>query len=311
MDTATKRLYKQTFSLRFVDLQTGWICGDNGLIIKTTNSGINWISQISGTNNWLRSIYFINSQIGWCSGNSGTILKTTNGGLNWISQISTTGSSLFSIFFTDVQNGWAVGTVPGPYSYAPILKTTNGGTDWTLQFQSQGNLNTIYFINSLTGWALGCDIFKTTNGGDNWRTQANPTNECFYSVYFLNSETGWAVGYRGAIINTTNGGGITFILKTYENFPLKYFLYQNYPNPFNPITRIKFEIPGAVKRKTLDVRLIVFDILGKEIQTLVNEQLQPGTYEVTFDGSNLPSGVYFYKLTAGNYIETKKMLMIK
>jgi hypothetical protein len=105
------------------------------------------------------------------------------------------------------------------------------------------------------------------------------------------------------------------ISENYNSISDYYFLYQNYPNPFNPVTKIKFDIPkNGFPIKTFGndrVMLKVYDILGKEIQTLVNEQLQPGTYEVTFDGSNLPSGVYFYKLTAGDYTETKKMLMIK
>jgi hypothetical protein len=66
-----------------------------------------------------------------------------------------------------------------------------------------------------------------------------------------------------------------------------------------------------VRRQTSDVKLVIYDILGKEISTLVNESLQPGSYEVTFDGSNLPSGIYFYQLRAGDYIETKKLILLK
>ncbi len=93
--------------------------------------------------------------------------------------------------------------------------------------------------------------------------------------------------------------------------PEKYSLYQNYPNPFNPATRIKFDIASNVKGQAADVKLIIYDILGREISKLVNEKFQPGTYEITFDGSNLPSGVYFYKLSAGNYEETKKLVLLK
>ena len=93
--------------------------------------------------------------------------------------------------------------------------------------------------------------------------------------------------------------------------PGEFSLYQNYPNPFNPETKIKFDIPETVKRKTLNVKLIVYDILGKEIATLVNESLQPGTYEVEFNGENYPSGIYFYRLETSDFVQTKKMLMIK
>ncbi len=92
-----------------------------------------------------------------------------------------------------------------------------------------------------------------------------------------------------------------------NNFaPESFVLYQNYPNPFNPVTNLKFEIPGSGF-----VTLKVYDILGNEAATLVNEKKSAGSYQVTFDGSNLASGIYFYKLEAGNFTETKRMVLIK
>jgi hypothetical protein len=93
--------------------------------------------------------------------------------------------------------------------------------------------------------------------------------------------------------------------------PKEYKLHQNYPNPFNPSTKIKFDIPESVKGQASNTKLVVYDIVGKVITTLIDVQLQPGSYEKEWDGSNYTSGIYFYKLTAGNYTETKKMLMIK
>ncbi|HEY5535198.1 MAG TPA: T9SS type A sorting domain-containing protein [Ignavibacteria bacterium] len=97
--------------------------------------------------------------------------------------------------------------------------------------------------------------------------------------------------------------------------PSKFELEQNYPNPFNPVTKIKFSItalsfPNAPIGNPATV-LRVYDILGREIRTLVNENLQPGTYEVTFDAGNIPSGIYFYKLSSGVFSDTKRMLLIK
>jgi hypothetical protein len=92
--------------------------------------------------------------------------------------------------------------------------------------------------------------------------------------------------------------------------PSSYSLSQNYPNPFNPATKIRFDIPGG-ERITDNVQLIIYDILGREVAKLVNEQLAPGTYSVDFDGTNFPSGIYFYRLIAGNYNEIKKMLLLK
>ena len=88
--------------------------------------------------------------------------------------------------------------------------------------------------------------------------------------------------------------------------PTRYFLYQNYPNPFNPVTTIKYAIPKAV-----DVELKVFDILGREIKTLVNDTKKPGYYEVQFNAGYFASGVYFYRLKAGEYVKTGKMLLLK
>ena len=87
---------------------------------------------------------------------------------------------------------------------------------------------------------------------------------------------------------------------------VEYFLLQNYPNPFNPSTKIKYSIPQAS-----NVVIKVFDILGKEIETLLNEEKQIGTYEITWYSENLPSGVYFYRLKAGDFVETKKMVLMK
>jgi hypothetical protein len=90
------------------------------------------------------------------------------------------------------------------------------------------------------------------------------------------------------------------------NIPDKFLLYQNYPNPFNQSSIINFQ--STVKGK---VQLIIYDILGKEVQILVNEQLNPGVYKVRFDGSGLPSGFYFYKIQINEFIDVKKMVMIK
>ena len=101
-------------------------------------------------------------------------------------------------------------------------------------------------------------------------------------------------------------------------------LYQNFPNPFNPKTGIRFSVPTQSGRDLVstggrdgqvlgvsDVKIAVFDLLGREVAVLVNEQKQPGTYEVTFDGSGMPSGVYFYRLQAGSFAETRKMQLVK
>jgi len=99
-----------------------------------------------------------------------------------------------------------------------------------------------------------------------------------------------------------------------SEIPNSYNLYQNFPNPFNPVTKIKFDIPlsrGMSEGRGVLAKITIYDVLGCQAATLVNEQLKPGTYEVEWDGSNYPSGVYFYKLITNDFVETKKMVLIK
>ena len=104
-----------------------------------------------------------------------------------------------------------------------------------------------------------------------------------------------------------NWGPVTSSVEMVENeIPNDYELYQNYPNPFNPGTRIKFGIPEEAL-----VSLIIYDSIGREIQVLLNESLPPANYSIVFNGIYLPSGIYFYKLMAGDYSLTKKMVLLK
>jgi len=96
-----------------------------------------------------------------------------------------------------------------------------------------------------------------------------------------------------------------------SEIPEDFSLSQNYPNPFNPITKIKFNVKAKGRSEKAKINLIIFDLLGKEVARLVNGELAPGTYEVDFDASNLPSGVYFYKLVSGEFSDSKRMVLVK
>jgi len=125
------------------------------------------------------------------------------------------------------------------------------------------------------------------------------------SVFFNDANTGWICGTGGAILRTTDGGGV-FVRNISNEVPDRFLLNQNYPNPFNPVTKIKFAVPDKNQ-----VTLKVYDILGKEVATLVNENLLPGTYEVDFDGSRFNSGIYFYLLRTGEKSDARKMVLLK
>jgi hypothetical protein len=118
---------------------------------------------------------------------------------------------------------------------------------------------------------------------------------------------------KGCIINGMIYGDTSLIIGINQistEIPESFELFQNYPNPFNPVTEIKFSIPSVGNGRDRSV-IKIYNTLGHEVQVLVNESLQPGTYEVNWDASNFPSGVYFYELTSGDFIQTKKMVLLK
>ena len=152
-------------------------------------------------------------------------------------------------------------------------------------------------------------ILKTTDGGLNWNNQESGIASTLNSIYFIDENYGWIAGLYGKILHTTNGG-VTFIEDEENNFvqPKQFSLNQNYPNPFNPSTSIQYAISS-----TQFVTLKVYDLLGREVATLVNEEKPAGSYNAQFTMNNvqLSSGIYFYKLQAGDFVETKKMTLLK
>jgi photosystem II stability/assembly factor-like uncharacterized protein len=282
------------------------------LILTTTNAGVTW-SRDSVINSW--DLKYISESSAW-SYNVDTIRRTTNNGVNWI-KINTPVSiaSHLSAIFLD-ENSCLL------YRNDTIItntlyKTTNAGINWLTINVPNINLSNSsgkYFVlNNNSLWVIGTEnifcpiLYKSSNGGLNWTTDRPgiSPNKYIRSVYFTNQNTGWVVGDWGEILKTTNSGNV-FASNISKEIPSSFSLSQNYPNPFNPITNVKFSIIKAEQ-----VKLIVYDIMGREVQTVVNESMKPGTYEARFDGSQLTSGVYFYKLVTGNFTETKKMLLIK
>jgi len=175
--------------------------------------------------------------------------------------------------------------------------------------QSSGTTNLLLsadFINVDTGWACGPNgtILRTINGGTNWILQHNGTS-FLASIKFTNGLTGWVVGGAGVIL-ITNTSGIVQVSHTSSNIRDKFYLSQNFPNPFNPETIVRYEIPLKSH-----ISLVIFDALGKEILTLVRGQQNAGSYEVKVNAVNLPGGIYFLKMSSGEFTETKKMLLIK
>jgi len=305
--------------LNFINSYTGFAGGwtmspSSSPIYKTTNSGLNWF-QITPFNSFgIENFYFLNEYKGFATGDmvgSEVVFKTVDGGSNWnnISNFSIYTIWLCSVVFVNENTGWITGWQQVPFLGGLLRKTTDGGDNWVHQNNNSTNLlYEQFYINENTGWVVGEPelIQKTTNGGINWILQSCPPAWWMWDVKFLNENTGWTAGSQGKIFHTTNGGGPVSVQNISTEIPSSFSLSQNYPNPFNNTSKLKFEIANLE-----NVKIVVFDVMGREVQTLVNERLQPGTYEVTFNGSSLNSGVYFYRLTSGNFTGVKKMVLLK
>jgi photosystem II stability/assembly factor-like uncharacterized protein len=306
------------WSISFADKNSGvavaWSSGphgnDSSNILRTTNGGQNWVKLFSGNLARLNSVVYTGPLTGWAAGVL-KIFKTSDGWNSWEQPLLDT-NHYSSAFFINSNTGWVVGWNNNYYLTGIIKKTTNGGTN----FVQQGNnithcFRSVFFNNLNTGWIAGDSIvYKTANSGSSWISKPVPVqHRIFRCVYFVNLNTGWIVGSQGTILKTTSGGEIG--IKQISNIiPNCFSLSQNYPNPFNPTTKIKFSIPPSRGARGV-TNLTIYDVLGREIAALVNEQLSPGSYEAEWDGSNYPSGVYFYKLTTADYTETKKMILLK
>jgi hypothetical protein len=168
-------------------------------------------------------------------------------------------------------------------------------------------LNEILFVCGSDG-----KTFKSTDRGDNWTEQFTGITENLNAIDFFNDAIGYSVGRNGTILFTSNGGGINSVDEVIE--PDRIFLGQNFPNPFNPSTNIEYKLNSRQY-----VQLKIFDVLGKEVTTLVSNEQPAGSYNVEFNpsltNSKQSSGIYFYKLSTtgeeGHSVQTKKMIYLK
>jgi hypothetical protein len=270
---------------------------------------------------------FAGADSGHCvgaSGLDGRISFTTNSGTNWTGQAPVGIPFLRGIDFypSDPAERTAVG------DSGAVFGTTDFGVTWTERVSGTiQDLEQIAYGSASNLYAVGNagTIIRSSDGGTTWNLQSSGTTTTLSDVVFISSDTGFVVGNNGLILATTTGGVVSVEdSHTASYIPERFVLKQNYPNPFNPSTKIKFTISFVETRDRVFVQLIVYDILGNEVATLINEEKQPGTYEVEFniysdEGRNLSSGVYFYQLKIGGpetssgqgFIETKKMVIMK
>ena len=278
--------------------ESGYIAGEAGRVIKIHSTG--YSVKATGYSNDLYASNFLDTATGFAVGSNGLILKTTNGGNNWSSISSGTTNELRSIYFANNTIGYIAGR------YGTFLKTTNGGSNWfSMPTGNSYSYWSVCFTSIDTGYISSNVIYKTINGGVNWETQTVPSSVPLNSMCFPGIDTGFVAGNSGVILKTVTGG-TTNITQLSNEIPDGFVLFQNYPNPFNPTTMISYQLSVIS-----DVKLIVYDMLGREVATLVNKKLSAGSYEVDWDGSGYTSGVYFYQLITDKNIATKKMVLIK
>jgi photosystem II stability/assembly factor-like uncharacterized protein len=238
-------------------------------------------------------------------GDTGRILRSLDGGQTWVSS----GEQLTRFTFNGVFSiGANLAIVVGDYGM--IYRTSNGGATWDLRSSGTNRrLNGVWFVNSSYGLAVGDSgtIVRSTDRGLTWSAAFSGTTNNLASVHFSDNHIGTIVGEKGTILRTSSPESpVTAIAEPSVSPPRSFALAQNYPNPFNPTTAISYQL-AAVSAVTLRV----YDILGREIATLVDGVQQAGHHSVRWDASLFTSGVYFYQLATDDFVETKKMLLVK
>jgi photosystem II stability/assembly factor-like uncharacterized protein len=290
----------QAMAINYLDYIFAGTSG-NG-ILRSIDNGSNW-TQINLPNNNVHSLLSVDSTESIFAGTGGgKIFRSTNNGIGLIqvynspigtNSVLTMAISPANVIYAGLDTGG-------------IVISNNNGDTWTQYSFSTSLVNAIAF--SANGHVLvgtgKNGVFESTNNGSSWiQINSGLTNTSINTLVFDNNNYLYCGTGGSSVFRSSQPIGIQY---TGTEIPDVFSLFQNYPNPFNPVTKIRFGVP-----KKDFVSMNIFDALGREIATLVNQNLQPGTYEVDFDGSNFPSGVYFYRLSAGDFRAVHKMIILK
>lgn len=309
-------IQQELFSVWFTNANTGFIVkgndNDSREIFRTTNGGVNWTVQNLGSNHSLRSVHFTDANTGTIVGDAGDVFRTTNGGVNWSMPASGVSTWLFSSSFANSTTGWAVG------QNGVILKTTTGGANIPAAPSnlvglpaSSSTVFLAWFDNSTIEDGFG--IERSANNPNNFVLAGTvPPN----TLNFIDDSLTAGTTYYYRVYAFTVGGNsaysnivaVTVVgIEPISNIiPGRYNLYNNYPNPFNPATTIRFDLPRAGETK-----ISIYDNNGREIETIVNEMLKAGAYEVKWNASKYSSGIYYCKMSNSEYTKIQKMVLVK
>ena len=327
MDRSIPSLPNNLYGLDFIDYGTGGVnvvvCGDGGIVYKSTNSGsnFNWQQVNTITTQKLNTIGAITSDLYLAAGENGAIIKTNDGGQSWQNVgIADTSADFNRLFLGVTVSSWDAGWLAG--NNGKIYATTDYGYTWLPR--ASGTIKDLFditFKNPTEGVVAGRNgtVKFTSDAGLTWQEDSylsSLTTKDILSISEVDSNTATAITVNN-YIGDSQGADTTFILAISSepfvgvddeenNIPSEFSLGQNYPNPFNPTTTIRWQQP-----ETGIVILKIYDVLGSEVTTLVDAELSAGTHETVFNASKISSGVYYYQIIAGDFIEAKKMILIK
>jgi hypothetical protein len=232
---------------------------------------------------------------------SSGVFLTTNNGTNWTEVNNGLTNTSIQAFAASGANLFT-----GTYNGGVFL-TTNNGTNWTEVNNGLTNTNVLALAvtgaNLFAGTRLG--VFVSANNGTSWsEVSSGLTNT--YVISLAVSGTNLFAGTWGSGVWRRPLSELVSVRIISSDLPTEFGLRQNYPNPFNPATKIRFTLP-----KRSFAKLVIYDALGRELETIVNEQLNAGTYEVDWSGDKFSSGVYYCKLSSADFVVTKKMVLLK
>jgi photosystem II stability/assembly factor-like uncharacterized protein len=304
------------WSIFFIDDTLGWIAGgrEAGFLIDpirtihhTTDGGYTWSTQFYQYDSLpLHDIHFTNPSTGCAVGEHGEIFWTADGGSTWDQQTSGVVQHLWGVRLLDENTAWAVGI------QGIILHTTDAGATWVPQdADSSYGFGKVMFTDANDGWISGGDndtgiILRTTDGGSTWSTQNTGATTTMMSVHFTDADTGWAVGNLGTIMHTTTGGTGIAEKETFNTVQADLRTIHNAPNPFSNSTTIQFTLS-----LNCNIYLSVYNATGQKIAVLLDEPLPAGEHSVTFDGKDLPAGVYLYRLQTGDMTQIRRCILVK
>jgi len=316
--------------IEMFDLQNGVAMGDAlsisdaALFLTTENGGETWNKKennypILGSADVWRRLDFVSTEIGffceyWAGRENQGLTKTIDGGDNWTLLWPNAGFDLIKFYNENIGimfDRKSIGDLVFGYY---IITTRSGGSDsWMYPLDANGMGGDIEFVNdnyNLIWLGVGESLFFSNDFGKTW--SESDLNTTVRDIVFVDDNHGWILADNGNLFYTKNNGVITNVEEINTELILnKIVLQQNYPNPFNPVTTINYSIPKNEKRETRKVKLVVYDILGNEIAELANEEKSPGEYQIDFNADNIASGIYYYQLRTDDFVQTRKMMLIK